>query len=465
MSHSNALPFPATSSALAPQVERTLQLLNGPMRDANNSLYELAAPLERSVYSACPACGLSFNLLRRKHNCVNCGQVVCSDCLPSKWYLPKYGLKSPVPCCSTCDRNLRLSIRSKEELERSTVRELRAYLQLYGLYNPSRMIEKGDLVGAVFNNSPVSQINELKYRSSLPRPSGNGRQQQQQQQQQQHERRHSSGSNSGSSWDRMFTSIGNDIGRGMESLGQQLGDMFDSDSSSSQRRTRQNGMYEQVPAYDSHTYSHPNPRTRPQAHTQTQTQSQQQRPHSAQSATQSSARRAPPPPRAPQSTGSSASTQQPQPSHSPPTPGRAHAARATAGTASAVEVPRLTDLVHNKTDVNSLSAKVLKALLNKYHVDYSNIVEKSELVQRVERLVANTRLEMDREAADKSGSGHSADDDLCKICWDEATNCVLLNCGHMCTCLECGERIFKSERRECPICREYISRIVHVFRA
>ncbi|KAJ2906236.1 hypothetical protein GGI21_004069, partial [Coemansia aciculifera] len=132
------------------------------------------------------------------------------------------------------------------------------------------------------------------------------------------------------------------------------------------------------------------------------------------------------------------------------------------------------ELVRNNTVIGGLSIKTLKALLAKYHVDYSNIVEKQELVQRVERLVINTKLEMENEEAANApgdsqsanvGSTHDADDNLCRICWDATTNSVFLNCGHMCTCLECGEKIVQSDRRECPICREYISRIVHVFRA
>ncbi|KAJ2471214.1 RING finger protein 34 [Coemansia sp. RSA 2322] len=369
----NALPFPASNTELPPAIEDALRGLNGPLRDCHNCVYELAKPLERSRYSACPTCGTTFNLFRRKNNCVNCGQVVCSDCLDNKWYLPKYGLRTPVSCCTMCDRSLHTSIMSKQDLGNCPIRELRAYLQLYGLYNPNTMFEKGDLVSAIYKNSPVPQINERQYRDSLPRPSGSAsssRQPAQQQQQQRHAQSVSSSSDRTNNWERMFSDIGNEIGRGMENLGQQLGDLFE---------------------------------TRP----------------------------------------------------------------------SSDDVPELRELVRKNTKVNELSIRVLKLLLAKSHVDYSNIVEKHELVQRVERLVVNTKLEMDREAAANShsdgkgggGGTQDADDNLCRICWDAATNSVFLNCGHMCTCLECGEKIMQSDRRECPICREYITRIVHVFRA
>ena len=40
------------------------------------------------------------------------------------------------------------------------------------------------------------------------------------------------------------------------------------------------------------------------------------------------------------------------------------------------------------------------------------------------------------------------DDELCKICMDNPVDCVMLECGHMCTCTGCGKLM-----NECPICR------------
>lgn len=51
-------------------------------------------------------------------------------------------------------------------------------------------------------------------------------------------------------------------------------------------------------------------------------------------------------------------------------------------------------------------------------------------------------------------------EDQCKICMDNGIDCVLLECGHMVTCTNCGKQI-----SDCPICRQHISRIVHVFKA
>uniref|UniRef100_A0A672TDJ5 Ring finger protein 34a n=1 Tax=Sinocyclocheilus grahami TaxID=75366 RepID=A0A672TDJ5_SINGR len=54
----------------------------------------------------------------------------------------------------------------------------------------------------------------------------------------------------------------------------------------------------------------------------------------------------------------------------------------------------------------------------------------------------------------------SNDDSLCRICMDAIIDCVLLECGHMVTCTKCGKRM-----SECPICRQYVIRAVHVFKS
>ncbi|CAL1543028.1 unnamed protein product [Lymnaea stagnalis] len=51
-------------------------------------------------------------------------------------------------------------------------------------------------------------------------------------------------------------------------------------------------------------------------------------------------------------------------------------------------------------------------------------------------------------------------DSLCHICMDALVDCILLECGHMVTCTQCGKRL-----ADCPICRQYIVRVVRVFRS
>lgn len=51
------------------------------------------------------------------------------------------------------------------------------------------------------------------------------------------------------------------------------------------------------------------------------------------------------------------------------------------------------------------------------------------------------------------------DEILCKICMDASVDCVFLECGHMVTCVQCGKQM-----NECPICRQYVVRVVRTFR-
>lgn len=51
-------------------------------------------------------------------------------------------------------------------------------------------------------------------------------------------------------------------------------------------------------------------------------------------------------------------------------------------------------------------------------------------------------------------------DELCKLCMDAPLDCVLLECGHITTCIECGKKL-----AECPICRRFVVRVVRTFKA
>ena len=52
------------------------------------------------------------------------------------------------------------------------------------------------------------------------------------------------------------------------------------------------------------------------------------------------------------------------------------------------------------------------------------------------------------------------DDQLCKICMDGPIDCVFLECGHMVACTGCGKQM-----AECPVCRQFVVRVVRTFRA
>ncbi|XP_051861090.1 uncharacterized protein LOC117566956 [Drosophila albomicans] len=103
-------------------------------------------------------------------------------------------------------------------------------------------------------------------------------------------------------------------------------------------------------------------------------------------------------------------------------------------------------------DLENLTVKQLKEVLMLHRVDFKGCCEKHELLDRVERLWKTMRT---APAVEKL-----ATDELCKICMDAPIECVFLECGHMATCTNCGKVL-----PECPICRQYIVRVVRFFRA
>lgn len=52
---------------------------------------------------------------------------------------------------------------------------------------------------------------------------------------------------------------------------------------------------------------------------------------------------------------------------------------------------------------------------------------------------------METEKASINSGG--VDENQCKICWENVIDCVLLDCGHMLTCTDCGKVL-----SECKYC-------------
>ncbi|KAM6944376.1 E3 ubiquitin-protein ligase RNF34a isoform 3-T3 [Lycodopsis pacificus] len=134
-------------------------------------------------------------------------------------------------------------------------------------------------------------------------------------------------------------------------------------------------------------------------------------------------------------------------------------------------------------DIEGLSVRQLKEILARNFVNYSGCCEKWELVERVNRLYREKEENRKKSLENVSttvttveplpppicngalsdgekGPLTIQDDNLCRICMDAMIDCVLLECGHMVTCTKCGKRM-----NECPICRQYVVRAVHVFKS
>ncbi|XP_006894715.1 PREDICTED: E3 ubiquitin-protein ligase RNF34 [Elephantulus edwardii] len=110
-------------------------------------------------------------------------------------------------------------------------------------------------------------------------------------------------------------------------------------------------------------------------------------------------------------------------------------------------------------DVEGMSVRQLKEILARNFVNYSGCCEKWELVEKVNRLYKENE-ENQKSYGERLQLQDEEDDSLCRICMDAVIDCVLLECGHMVTCTKCGKRM-----NECPICRQYVVRAVHVFKS
>lgn len=86
-----------------------------------------------------------------------------------------------------------------------------------------------------------------------------------------------------------------------------------------------------------------------------------------------------------------------------------------------------------------------------------------------ERLINNPSSEAAGASAETSSNANGAsgggafdatEADVCKICMESLIDCVLLDCGHMVSCIKCGKQL-----AECPICRQNVVRVVRVFKS
>jgi E3 ubiquitin-protein ligase RNF34 len=140
-------------------------------------------------------------------------------------------------------------------------------------------------------------------------------------------------------------------------------------------------------------------------------------------------------------------------------------------------------------DIDTLSVKQIKEILAYNFVDFRGCFEKSELVAKLKRLYSshlqNKNIENELNDANVIDSKHTgrsvsleknqtseptahpsklisslSESEFCKICMDRLIDCVLLECGHMVSCVKCGKQL-----AECPICRQNVVRCIRVFKS
>lgn len=137
-----------------------------------------------------------------------------------------------------------------------------------------------------------------------------------------------------------------------------------------------------------------------------------------------------------------------------------------------LEAPTVTlDSILDENDLYQLSTSELHKLLSDYDVAFDRDADDFEqLVLKVSELLFAFRdTTMDDEPtalADRPQTSsppiNTKEDEgkeECKICMDNLVDCVLIECGHMIACRQCGDRL-----DTCPICRSPVARVVTIYR-
>ncbi|XP_071496865.1 E3 ubiquitin-protein ligase RNF34-like [Diadema antillarum] len=390
----------------------------------------------------CEACSASFNLFKRKYRCMDCDRYYCADCY----------IKSPRKCCRTCSE---IALHpSRAELMNLKVKDLRLYLKSHSV-STQACTEKDDLVDLIveyveahpsaFNRPAGSGSSRTSFssnRSSTSHPQSSTSSQQQHQpppQQQQ--------PSAGQRATQRLEEVFNDLFRGLSNA--QSESSVDPPNFRAETiyraATTPSGNFNTHTAFNS-TASSSGTSQRPQSRQAWQTQ--------------------PPPDLTPTTEAStSATTSDDVHTHTETAPSQAQRAEQT----PVQPIRRRASLsdIETAEGIDSLSNKQLKEILTKNFVDFKGCVERWELQERVRRLYnekQERKKRVEEKAKDAEGKGQGVldedDSSLCKICMDAEIDCVLLECGHMVTCTTCGKQM-----NECPICRQYVIRAVHIFRA
>ncbi|WVQ98523.1 hypothetical protein IAU59_005649 [Kwoniella sp. CBS 9459] len=169
-------------------------------------------------------------------------------------------------------------------------------------------------------------------------------------------------------------------------------------------------------------------------------------------------------------------------------------------------VPTILSLVSlPKSYLASLSIGTLKAILYENHVrvDFKQVLEKDQLIDRVNELIIDERKRLERQrieeerqangdaqpttngvsengtSAEKNGDGEKQaaekvptgpmpeiERGLCVVCQDEEATLAVVDCGHLCICAHCSDLIMATSR-ECPLCRTRIvtpQRLIRIYR-
>lgn len=98
----------------------------------------------------------------------------------------------------------------------------------------------------------------------------------------------------------------------------------------------------------------------------------------------------------------------------------------------------LCDFAQNLQKVNSMLESSISRLKREYNQLQTQLRE------------CNRRLLRAQETATRVSECTTSPENICSICMTNPRECAYVNCGHVCACIECCERM----GNKCPICRQ-----------
>ncbi|KAJ3188574.1 hypothetical protein HDU85_004288 [Gaertneriomyces sp. JEL0708] len=328
------------------------------------------APLQpKNLFSAC-SCGRSFNLLRKKSWCRYCGYVYCSSCLSQTAVIPQFSYHTSVPVCGTCAPLLEISGMDDDDILKLNVSKLKEFANWYGV-DTRGCLEKRDFVGVVRG---VGEEEEFVFRGNI----GQIRNQQR-----------NGGANSDARSGRSTPIPAPNPATGSGSARRQQAQSYDFfGTTNGSVRDAAEAMRRRFDATPTGNVSGSNGHQQPTPpHTNVGSQ-----------------------PGTPLRQNGSGTPSMGGVPHTPTTPSTP-STTSPSSTPSATPKPStltLSQLLSNPVDLHTLSAATLKSILRQNHVDISTILEKSELIERVNRLLESERR--DRAQTDTD----IAEDRMCK---------------------------------------------------
>ena len=111
--------------------------------------------------------------------------------------------------------------------------------------------------------------------------------------------------------------------------------------------------------------------------------------------------------------------------------------------------------IKTEDDLLKLSTRQIKEFLGMSGVEFGEDVHEEEL----QRLLKQLWLQGERNSSlvPVKHTKEEEDRTKCKLCMDADIDSVILDCGHLVACNQCGNKL-----RECPICRQHVVEVRRV---